>query len=142
MASVYLQAVEAARNGKKVKVNLVDKSLKIGKEYLIDDGVYNGTDNFGVLVPDQWLMLKELYDDYKRSVPHESDNNRKSYFYAVPVKELTLADMVDGEDRYVAQVRLETYVLLAGLQGLLDFQGWFYQDPEDKEFVILKSWIK
>ena len=85
-----------------------------------------------------------LYNDYKHSVPGKN-SNRKSYFKALPVEELTDAELACNGDRDFHQASLEGYILLASLAGWIEWfidDYWFWQDDNDKELVVLREWIK
>lgn len=133
----------------KIYVNLYNKSLKIGKKVIIDNGevqqyeIISGDDKyeFDCLIKDK-LNLDELYEQYKTSMPSEHDNG-KHYFKALSVSELTDAQLVLGMPRFEARIRLEAYVLLASIVGNLKWQNpnhWYWVG-KDKDFVILRKYI-
>lgn len=146
----YEAIVKIAQNGHdKIYINLCNKTIKVGKQAVIENGQVRqykiitdgGTYEFENLI-EQELNLDELYAQYKTSLPSERDSGRH-YFKALSVNELTDAQMVQGMHRFEARVRLEAYVLLASMCGLLtwpDESKWFWQGV-DNDFIILKSYI-
>ena len=155
--SIYKELLDAVDNGKKFKVDLVDKSLWINKRQIIKKGEivhdeYKGKDlikrwdlafnyTFSPLDENPWNMIEVLYCDYKHSTPSKHSN--RSYFKALPVEELTDADLAYGYDREFAQCMLEGYILLAILKGWIQWENdnhWFWQSESDKDFIILKEW--
>lgn len=90
--------------------------------------------------------IKYLYDDYKNSVPKEMDIDSK-YFKAKPYKDLTLNDLVNGEDRYRARQKLESFIVFIKVFRKEDILAWFedrffWQSEEDPELILLKSWFE
>ena len=85
--------------------------------------------------------IDELYTQYKYSTPSERDNTRH-YFKALPASELSDAQLVYGMNRLEARIRLEAYILLAWITGLIwaDPSKFFYQG-KDKDFIILKKYL-
>ena len=156
--SIYKELLDAVDNGKKFKVDLVDKSLWINKRQIIKKGeIVNDEDkgkdligrwdlalHFVELPLDEspWKVVEVLYHEYKYSTPNKHRN--ESYFKALPVEELTDADLAYGYDREFAQAMLEGYILLASLKGWIQFENenhWFWQSSSDKDLIILKEWI-
>lgn len=91
--------------------------------------------------------IERLYKLYKHSVPSErSELHRRCYFKALPEEELSDSDMMYGDSREVARLRLELYVLLCILDGTLtwheEWGTWFWQSPQDKDLIILRQWVE
>lgn len=87
------------------------------------------------------------YQQYKHSIPSErSESHRRSYFKALPEKDLSDHDMLYGVSREVARCQLEVFVLLMLFDGQLQWQSkwgsWFWQSPNDKDLVILRQWVE
>ena len=159
MNSIYQDLLNAVDKGKRFKVDLMEKSLWINKRQIIKKGeIVNEQDKskelikvhdlaleYGCLPLDTnpWEIIEVLYHDFKKSVPSEHCN-RKSYFKALSVDELTDADLAYGYDRDYAQSKIEGYVLLASLVGWLKWEHgehWFWQGSE-KELIVLRNWIE
>jgi len=153
--SIYKDMIVAVANGKKFKVNLIDKSLCLDRRYIIKNGEklvddsliepndLDFTDYNLKLNTESWEVVKYLYNCYKYSVPQEN-GNKKSYFKALSVDELTDYDLAYNSNRDYCQACLESYILLASLQGWLTWEyedKWFWQSSDDKDLVVLKQWI-
>lgn len=146
--SVYKDLVNAVKCGKKVHINLVEKTAKINgnevnldnKELITEEDKIRYELNF----ENPWDTIEDLYSYYKRSVPSATVLTNKSYFKADDVEELDNYEMAFNMNRNEAQVYLEAYVLLAGLSGWLKFENdnhWFWQSTIFPELVCLKEWI-
>ena len=92
--------------------------------------------------------LNSLYETYKHSVPTrgytKQKRKHKPYFKAMDYEELEDDDFIFGENRYDAQKDLENRVfnLTEDEKNELFSDGnWFWQG-EDKDFIIVKSWLK
>lgn len=130
--------------------------MKVGKDYLIKEGefdeskelfpsLYEGVYSLHVSLH----MIRELYKNYKYSLPSErSDNKRRKYFKALPMEELTDGQLMVAERREITQAALEGLVLCLIVSGQLVWdedvmQGkWFYQSKSDPDFVLLRSWVE
>lgn len=143
--TIFEKAVDAVTNGEKFKVNLEKRNLKIGNEYLIKDGKYDGVLYNGVGF--SISTFEDLYQIYKHSRPSErSENKQRKYFKALKLNELEEDDMLYGDDRELAQLSLELYLLCWILSGTFVWDEesmgkWFWQSQNDKDLVILRSWI-
>lgn len=143
--TIFEKAVDAVTNGEKFKVNLEKRNLKIGNEYLIKDGKYDGVLYNGVGF--SISTFEDLYQVYKHSRPSErSENKQRKYFKALKLNELEEDDMLYGDDRELAQLSLELYLLCWILSGTFVWDEesmgkWFWQSQNDKDLVILRSWI-
>lgn len=158
--SIYLDLLEAAYNGDKFKVDLIDKSLWINRRQIIEKGeiVYEpdksqdliekwDLEDFGFeyeLDKQPWKLIEYLYEKYKHSVPSENSNKR-SYFKALSVDELNDFELAYNLNRDFMQSVLEGYVLLGSLQGWITWEygnHWFWQNPNDNDLVVLKNFIE
>lgn len=138
--------VQIAQNGTdKIHIDLCNKTLKVGKQKIIENGqvvknkIFNN--EFVDLIGDA-IDVDELYAQYKVSVPSERDC-KKHYFKALSANEMTDAQMVLGMPRLEARVRLEAYMLLASISGKIKWenQNHWYWVGKDKDFVVLKKYI-
>lgn len=141
--NIYDKLIEHVSQGGKFNVNLKTKTLKIGKKYYVKDGEVMCNDDIMEINNDAWEYMYELYDNFKHSIPssHYRDN---SYFRALKYEDLSTNDMILGDDRNVAQAKLEGFILFATLNGSLKWKWadkWFWQSELDKEFVMLKEWF-
>lgn len=146
--SIYCKLLEHAREGGKYKIDLKSKSLKIGninyiknKDVLTNDDLFDN--DFLMECKSPWDKASELYQQYKHSIPtlHYKDN---SYFKALKYEELTSDELAYGLYRNYAQAALEGFILLASINELLKWpneEHWFWQDKNDKDFIILKEYV-
>lgn len=148
--SVYLDLLHAVNCGKKYRINLKEKTLKIdGKEIVLDDrtDLIDRTDLVNLHIyktNDPWEVLEQLYAKYKRSAPSAHYQGNKPYFKATDVEELDDNEIAFNEARNLMQSAIEGYVLLAGLSGLLKWQNddhWFWQSSNFRELIVLKEWV-
>lgn len=149
MNNIYNNAIQQVREGAKFKVNFESKSLRINGQYVIKNGQYEG--NLGIDKIESVEALSEierLYSRYRHSIPSERDTvSNKLYFHALKESELWDEDMLFGEHRQEAQIKLELYVLCLILNGSLVWDEfakdkWFWQSRNFPSLVILKQWIK
>lgn len=131
------QVIDLINKGHTFKLDFKQRSIKIGNksfDLLIDKPKISQVEYIE--------KLNELYHSYKYSRPTERSDKRKRYikFKAINANDLSIEDLVSGEDREVARYKLETYVVKGYYSGLLQFDGWFYQG-KDKDFIIIKSWF-
>ena len=156
--SIYKDLIDAVDKGKKFKVDLINKSLWIDKKQIIMEGeiVDEKSKEKEFIKPrdfdcmgwtndlneNPWDWVEFLYQEYKHSVPGEHSNKR-SYFKALPVDELTDEELAFNIDRDFGQACLEGYILLASLQKWLTWPNenhWFWQG-EDENLIVIKNWI-
>lgn len=157
--SIYAELLDAVHNGAKFKVDLINKSLWINKKQYIREGeIIYGSYYFikeddlapygwvDKLNEEPWGWIESLYYEYKHSVPSEN-SNKKSYFKALPVDELTDSELAYNMNRDFMKAVLEGYILLTSLIGWLKCdwrigKHWFYQSTDDPDLVILRNWIE
>ena len=139
--SLYSQLIEKVTRGSKYNINLQQKTLSIDRSIVTLEG--NLIDDNDVDNSDPWEVLETLYSSYKRSVPSAHHNGNKSYFKADDAEDLTDNELAFNENRSIAQFKLELFILLASLNGMLVWQNdkhWFWQG-KDKELVVLREWV-
>lgn len=149
--TIYEELIKRVEDGESFYINFKNRALKIGKEFLVADGLYDGD---RVLYLDCDLEMSEvlsyietLYESYKYSLPSErSDNRRRQYFKALSVDKLTDKQMATGERREVARARLEGFILCMIVNGLFvwneeEMGKWFWQSKSDPDLVVLRNWI-
>ena len=153
--SIYLKLIERVSDGETFHIDFEKRSMKVGKDYLIKDGEF---DESKELFPKLYEfydlysalhMIRELYRNYKYSLPSErSDNKRRKYFKALPMEEITDEQLMVAERREIAQAALEGFVLCLIVSGQLVWnedvmQGkWFWQSKSDPDLVLLRSWVE
>lgn len=149
MESLYNKCLEAIENGAKFRIDLINHSLRLNDEVLIDHGNVCGDYDIGnqyididVTIP----HIESLYEEYKHSRPGKRDTVR-AWFKAIKADDLDAEDYDFGAERYVAQFRLEYTVLAAILLGVINESifdrptDWFWASKNDRELIIKRSWI-
>ena len=152
--TIYEELIQRVSDGETFHVDFEKRTIKIGKQKIIDNGKY---DESRTLIKLEYYQkdlefamktIYQLYLGYKHSLPSErSDSKKQKYFKALSVKELTDEELMSAERREVAQCKLEGYILCMVLLGVLvwneDTHGkWFWQSKSDPDLVILRSWIE
>lgn len=138
-----LNISQAVELGSRFTVNFEKRTLRL-------DGKLVCLDDVNVLPLAGPVMLREIegyYQQYKHSIPSErSESHRRSYFKALPEKDLSDHDMLYGVEREVARCQLEVFVLLMLFDGQLrwhnEWGSWFWQSPNDKDLIILRQWVE
>lgn len=82
--------------------------------------------------------IEQLYDIYKHSIPSEKTMSRVPRFKALTEAELSDDDMLYGVPREQAERDLEN--ALKGFSIPPDAGSWFWQSPNDRDLVVLRSW--
>lgn len=147
--SIYTDVLDAVRCGKRYRISLKEKTIKINrKELLLTDDLIDEYDTVKIglteEISDFWNTVETLYTKYKRSVPGAKKLGNESHFHADDVEILTDDELAFNESRCYMQAALEAYVLLSSLNGDVIWQNdnhWFWQSPVEKNLVILKEWI-
>ena len=150
--SIFQKGLEQVEKGERFRINFEQRTMKVGQDKLIDNGVY---DTSQVLYDERFNnpqslldKARELYISYKFSLPSErSDKKRRKYFKALSIDELTDEQLIYGTRREIAQYMLEAFILCAIINGDFiwddEIHGkWFYQDRLEQDLVILKNWIE
>ena len=152
--TIYEELIQRVSEGETFHVDFEKRTMKIGKQKIIDCGKWDESRNLIDDVDDIFdtlevlCSIKYLYHKYKYSLPSErSDSKRQKYFKALPIDKLTDEELMSAEKREVAQAKLEGFILCMILEGkfvwLEDIMGrWFYQSKSDSDLVILRSWIE
>lgn len=154
MKRIIEDAGEMVFNGATFYISLERRSLAINNHFLIKDGLtFDQNASLGCWNKEDWpeeKMFEALelkYRDYKHSVPSErSESHRRSYFKALPEKELSDEDMMYGMSREFARYGLESFILAMIMCGAFKWKEewgtWFWQSPNDKDLVILRKWVE
>ncbi len=146
MQNIYNESIKKVQSGAKFHIDFQKRSMKIDGKYVIKQGEYES--ELGLQAFDSPLIIiTQLFVRYQHSLPSErSDHKRRKYFNALPEHQLSDEDMLYGESREVAQIKLELYVLIMILNGSLKWDEfakdkWFWQSPVAKELIVMKEWI-
>jgi hypothetical protein len=150
MENIWNESQEKVHNGSTFRINLEKRNLLIDGKYIIKEGKYEGSLGYNTdsQVNALLVMAEEFYWQYLHSVPSaRNDAKYKRYFRALPEHELSEEDMLYGENRELAQLRLELYLLIAILNGNLKWDEfakdkWFWQSKKHTSLIILKQWIE
>lgn len=139
-------------NGEKFHIDFEKRNMKVGKDYLIKNGVIQDNRNLKELefldFANPILLIEDLYEEYKYSVPSErSEDKRRKYFKALPMDELTMEQIIYGNTREYAQAKLEGTILCMILMKILVWNQlapnqWFWQSKTDPDLVLINSWIE
>ena len=150
--TIYEELVQRVSDGELFYINFKNQSLKIGKKFIVTDGLYDDERTLYTTseleMSDILSYIEMLYKNYKYSLPSErSDNKRRQYFKALPVDKLTDKQMATGERREVARAKLEGFILCMIVDGFFvwdekEMGKWFYQSKNDPDLVILRRWIE
>jgi len=148
--TIYEELLSRVEQGERFHIDFEKRNMKAGKDWLIKDGEYEeGRILYGRSKPvDITEVIESMYRDFKRSCPSErSDSKRKGYFKALPLEELSDAQMVCGMPRELTQARLEGFILCAILMNHLKWEyltdeKWFWVSTKDKDLIILRNWIE
>ena len=149
--TIYEELVKRVSDGERFYINFKNRSMKIGKKFIIADGVYDTeielidfgcTDTQAVL-----SEVEKLYQSYKYSLPSErSDNKRRKYFKALSIEEIPDKYLFNAEKREITQAQLEGFILCMMLKDKFvwteDIGKWFWQSKNDPDLVILRNWIE
>lgn len=151
--TIYQELVQRVSNGETFYIDFENRTMKIGKQKIIDKGEYDKSRELfmsGVWfsMDDIRAMINFLYQDYKYSLPSErSDGKRKKYFKALPIEKIPDEQLMTAERREVARAKLEGFILCKILDGQFKWNEatmgkWFWQSRRDPDLVILKKWIE
>lgn len=150
--TIYNELLERVANGESFSIDFEKRTMKIGKQKIIDNGEYDITrelinnpfDSMDYVLD----TIEVLYCNYKYSLPSErSESKRKGYFKAYSMADIPDERLFNAERRELAQARLESFILCMILKGIFKWDEeklgrWFYQSKNDPDLVILKSWIE
>lgn len=144
--TIYEKLVDSVSKGQSYYINFKTKDLKLNKKYLVRNGVFDG--DYGLPECDVRERLEELFENYYFSVPSERSELKTTYFHHIDDNELEIEDLVCGESRFLAQAKLEGYVL--GL--ILSKCSWsviadeekhfFWRSKKNKNLIMWKEWFE
>ncbi len=149
MENIWNEAQEKVHNCSTFRIDFTKRNLLIDNKYIIKEGKYEGNLGVDTPMPVNSLIenIEEYYMKYRHSVPSaRSESKYRKYFRALPEHKLDEQDMLYGENREIAQLRLELYILISIMNGDLVWDEfakdkWFWQSPTQPSLVILKQWI-
>lgn len=142
----YVDLIKEVNRGVSFSINFKKRELRINKK-LIDLKLIEWQTDFQLASNSELNNLYPFYYAYKHSVPSErSERASRHYFKALSVKELSDNDFMYGMPRELARFNLEMALLRELVFGNLKWDDktmgtWFWQSPDDKDFIILKEWV-
>lgn len=142
----YVGLIKKVNRGVSFSINFKKRELRIDKK-LIDLKSIEWQADFQLVSNSELNSLYPFYYAYKHSVPSErSERASRHYFKALSVKELSDNDFMYGMPRELARFNLEMALLrelvFENLKWDNETMGtWFWQSPDDKDFIILKEWV-
>lgn len=152
--TIYEELERRVTDGEIFSIDFKKRTMKVGKDCLIKNGEYDTsrrlcTESDVPVGMDLVLgCINVLYSTYRVSLPSErSDKKRHTYFKALPIEEISDAQLMRAERREVARARLEGYILCMILEKRFiwneDTMGkWFWQSKGWPDLVILRDWIE
>ena len=149
--SILCEFIERVDNGESFYVDFQNRTIKVGKDYLVHNGEYDAEQSLGFGYMPLEVMLgtiEELYNNYKYSLPSErSESRRKRYFKALKMEELDDLHLFNPIRREGAQARLEGFILCMILNGSFVWDEkqlgkWFWQSKKYPNLIILRDWIE
>ena len=143
------EIINEVENGVKFTINFQNRTCRVNGEVVVSEEIaardwkQHGSLPLSVALH----RIEKAYRNYKHSVPSErSESHRRSYFKALSATELSDEDMMYGEQREVARCKLEIRLLTYIIQVYITLQkeccSLFYQSPNDKDLIILRSWVE
>lgn len=142
----YVDLVKKVNRGASFSINFKKRELRVDKK-TIDLKSIEWQADVQLASNGDLNELYPFYYAYKHSVPSErSERVSKHYFKALPTNKLSDNDFMYGMPRELARFNLEMALLREIVFGNLKWNDktmgtWFWQSPDDKDFVILKEWV-
>lgn len=146
--SILIDGVERVFNGEKFYIDFENRTMKIGKDKIIERGEFDNEKELYEKTDDVLSVVERLYEIYRRSLPSErSDKKNRVYFKALSADEMTDEQLIKGIRREIAQYMLEGFILCAIINGDLVWDEetmgkWFWQSTKYPDLVILRKWIE
>lgn len=139
METLYEELLSKVELGFDYHIDMRKHNLIVGGKQIIKKGrVLVDKPLCGIITMQD---LETAYNRYKHSIPGRE--KKRAWFRALKYEELTDEDRNFGEQRSVAQFKLEYSVLAAILTGQLDveFGTFFWRSKKFNEFILLINWI-
>jgi hypothetical protein len=146
--SILIDGVERVFNGEKFYIDFENRTMKIGKDKIIERGEFDNAKELYEKTDDVLSVVERLYEIYRCSLPSErSDKKNRVYFKALSADEMTDEQLIKGIRREIAQYMLEGFILCAIINGDLVWDEetmgkWFYESTKYPDLVILRKWIE
>lgn len=143
--TIYEQLVDGASKGLSYRIDFETRTLKLGNKFLVKDGKCE--EPYGFLPFKAREHIEELYNEYYFSNSCDR-SDKKSKYFLLPDEELSIEEQMFGESRFVAQAKLEGYVLGLILSNCpweeiaYDVKHSFWQSKNNKNLIVWKDWFK
>lgn len=142
----YSELIEKIERGASFSIDFRKRELQVDKK-LVDLNSIEWESRLKLYPNENLNDLIPLYTAYKHSIPSEkSESKSRRYFKALPIKELSDDDFMYGMPREIARFHLEMALLRMIFFNHIKWEDetmgtWFWQSPDDKDFIILKDWV-
>lgn len=142
----YSELIEKIERGVSFSIDFRKRELRVDKK-LVDLNSIEWESRLKLYPNENLNDLIPLYTAYKHSIPSEkSESKSRRYFKALPIKELSDDDFMYGMPREIARFHLEMALLRMIFFNHIKWEDetmgtWFWQSPDDKDFIILKEWV-
>ena len=160
MADMHTKVIGGGHTGQ-LKIDLEEKTVKTGNKAIIYKGILNEdflefADGTAIVLADlpfvdesdykdPYEKVKQLYINYKKSVPTKESTKRKYNFKALSFDELSMKELMTGENRVIASYKLELYILLGTVAGVFEWKNanhWYWKCPSELGLILYKKWFK
>ena len=144
--TIYEQLIDGVTKGQSYYINFKSKDLKLNKKFLVKNGKYDG--EYGFLPCKAREHIEELFDEYYFSNSCERSDMKSTYFNALDNKEISMEEAVCGESRFIAQAKLEGYVLGLILSNCpwseiaYNEKDFVWQSKNNKNLIVWKEWFE
>ena len=153
--TLFDYVLEKASQGKKVRLDLKNGTLKLGSKTIIDkckfDTEYLSKNSITDVLPNELIdnpkeNIEKFYKEFSTSIRTKESIKEELYGYFEPLKvnELSIQNMLDGGNRVQAKIKLELYVLCCKMIGNFKFDDdkhYFWKSKKYKKLIVLKEWV-
>lgn len=153
--TLFDYVLQQSEQGKLVKIDLKNGTLKVGSKTLINKCLfntdmlskYNITDVLPVeLIDNTKENIEKFYKEFSTSIPTKESQKEELYGYFEPLKfkDLSIQDMLDSSNRIQAKVKLELYVLCCKMINSFKFDNdkhYFWKSNKFNKLIVLREWV-
>lgn len=154
--NLFDYVVEQSQQGKKIKVDLKNGTLKVNNSTLVENCILNYNKlkarNITEILTIEHIenpkdKIEELYEEFATSIPSKETAQDEifGYFEANKMKDLSIQDMLNGTNRVQAKAKLETYILYCKMFNLFQFDNkkhYYWKSKKFRKLIILREWIE
>lgn len=144
--TIYEQLIDGVTKGQSYYINFKTRDLKLNNKFLVKNGKYDG--EYGFLPCKAREHIEELFDEYYFSNSCERSDMKSTYFIALDNEEISMEEAVCGESRFIAQAKLEGYVLGLILSNCpwseiaYNEKDFVWQSKNNKNLIVWKEWFE